>query len=258
MPVDRKIYKSAFYKGHPPKWQCPICNVGFLKGEKGSFHRDETYKSARKENPDLQSEDIKFTYHRRFICTNPVCKEVIFNIGTGAIDKEPTFDQFNNFDKMEYIEYFVPEFFIPHLNIFKIESNTPKDIKESINESFKLFFTSHSSALNHLRIATEKILNNLKVKKSTINKKRKKRISLNLHQRIELIPKKYSNLKELLLAIKWSGNTGSHNGHNHITIDNVMDAYDIFEIILNGIFSKNTDHIKKIAMKINKNKGIKK
>ncbi|MEA2113220.1 MAG: DUF4145 domain-containing protein [Patescibacteria group bacterium] len=172
-------------------------------------------------------------------------------MGTGSVDYEPTYDLYDNPDGIQYFDYFHPKFFLPHLNIFKIAKNTPSDIKSSIAESFKLFFASPSSSSNHLRIALEKLLDYLKVKRFEI--KKRKRFLINPHRRIELLPIKYSDLKDLFFAIKWLGNTGSHS--DDIKIDDIMDAYDIFEIVLDELFDNRTEKTKKIARQINKKKG---
>ncbi len=59
---------------------------------------------------------------------------------------------------------------------------------------------------------------------------------------------------DMLLAIKWLGNAGSH-GHGKITIDDVMDSYELTEHILAEIFEPKIKKLKAIAKKINRKKG---
>lgn len=254
MPVDRKIYKTPFYKHSLSQWECPSCNKGILKTKEGSFVYYESKRSldARKDE-DWDPEWIEYIYSCQFICTNPACKDTVMSVGTGSVDLEPiSYSDEDDQPHMDYADYFQPKFFIPQLNIFKIAKNTPDDIKASIVESFRLFFASPSSSANHLRIALEKLLNFLKVKK--FETKNGKRFLINLHRRIERLPVKYSDFKDLFFAIKWLGNTGSHSD-NINKIDDVMDAYDIFENILDELFDKRTEKTKKIAKKINRKKG---
>jgi len=115
-----------------------------------------------------------------------------------------------------------------------------------------LFFADYGASANHIRIALERILDHLKVKKFEL--KRGKRVFISLHKRILLLPSKYNDVSDLLFAIKWLGNTGSHS--HKITIDDVMDAYEILEVVLNEIIENKTKKIKKMAKKINKRKGL--
>jgi hypothetical protein len=83
-----------------------------------------------------------------------------------------------------------------------------------------------------------------------------KKLFLNLHKRIDLIPAKYQNLKDYCLAIKWLGNAGSHSDKK-ITLDDVMDAYEIMEEVLKELIEKKQEHIKKLVKTINRKKGPK-
>ena len=117
-------------------------------------------------------------------------------------------------------------------------------------QSFELFFCNPPSSANHIRVALEKLLNHLKVKQYEIIKGRKRFISL--HKRIEIISTKYRGLKEDFLALKWLGNAGSHS-HKIIMIDDVIDAYEIFESVLHELFKSKS--IRKLVKQINKKKG---
>ena len=125
--------------------------------------------------------------------------------------------------------FFRPKYFFPHLRIISLPRDTPDDVAGELEESFKLLFCSPSSASNHLRIAVENLLTALKVKRHKKGSKQgQRRIRLGLHARIEILPKKHEHLQDLLLAIKWLGDVGSHRTGS-ITMDDVLDAYEIME-----------------------------
>jgi hypothetical protein len=63
---------------------------------------------------------------------------------------------------------------------------------------------------------------------------------------------KYSNIKELLLAVKWIGNTGSHA--TEISRVAVMDAYDMLEHCLDLLYGEKKD-LMTLAKAINRKKG---
>ncbi len=254
MPVDRKIYKIPFHKNNPAQWSCPTCDKGILKGKEGGFFYTESKLSRdAQKHGDWDPEWTDYVYSCQFICTNPACGDIIVNVGTGAVDYDILSDSYGQPDGIQYFDVFRPKYFLPHLNIFKIAKNTPANIKASINASFDLFFANPSSSSNHLRIALERLLDFLKVKRFETRKN--KRVLINLHKRIDLLPPKYDDFKDLFFAIKWLGNNGSHS--NEISMDDVMDAYDIFENVLDELFDNRTEKTKKIAKKINKTKGIK-
>ena len=107
-----------------------------------------------------------------------------------------------------------------------------------------------------MRSVIELILTHLKVPKTTLDKKRKKRVRLNLHNRIEKLDSKHDEIKELLLAIKWVGNDGSHTGKD-ITKNDVLEIYEILELALSELFENKSKEIRQRAKQINKDKGLK-
>jgi len=112
------------------------------------------------------------------------------------------------------------------------------------------FFCDPPSAANHIRVALENLLTHLKVKRLNVGKGKKSFIPL--HNRIELLPKPRA-FKDLLFAIKWLGNAGSHT--NVITIDDCLDDYEIMEEVLRLLYDSKGNKIKQLARKINKKKG---
>ena len=75
-----------------------------------------------------------------------------------------------------------------------------------------------------------------------------------MHDRIDLLPDLYQDLKELLTAVKWLGNAGSHEGSIVVRRD-VCDAYDLLEYVLTEIYEGKARKLKEIAVAINKQKG---
>ena len=61
------------------------------------------------------------------------------------------------------------------------------------------------------------------------------------------------DLEDILYAIKWLGNAGSH-GNSEITIDDVFDAYEFMNHILNEIYEPK-QKLEKLAKEIRKKKG---
>jgi hypothetical protein len=153
---------------------------------------------------------------------------------------------------MEYEEYYRPLFFHPHLMLIDIPKGSPDSVATPLKESFRLFFSAPSAASNNVRIAIEELLTDLNVRRFETSKGKRRFIPL--HRRITLLPGKFSHLKDLLIAIKWLGNAGSHS-NGKITIDDVMDSYDLIEHILQDIYASNSKKLVALAKRVNKKKG---
>ncbi|MBN4077968.1 DUF4145 domain-containing protein [Nitrospina gracilis] len=151
--------------------------------------------------------------------------------------------------------FYTPKYFSPNLKIFKYPSKTPAEVKEELENSFALFFCDPSSSGNHIRIALENLLTYLKIKR--YKDRAGKRTFLFLHSRIELLPRKYDDIRDLFYAIKWLGNAGSHSG-KQVTADDILDAYELMEELLAEVFTQRSKKVKSLAKQINKIKGPKK
>lgn len=79
------------------------------------------------------------------------------------------------------------------------------------------------------------------------------RVRLPLHQRIVNLGKRNKSLSDALLAVKWLGNVGSHS--DDLTKDDLFDALDILETVLDDVFVRHRQAIRKLITAINKKKG---
>ena len=146
----------------------------------------------------------------------------------------------------------VPIYFYPNLKFFNIPNGTPEDVVDEVNKSFALFFSDPSSAVSHIRISLEYLLNNLTIKRYINTGKGRKYLAL--HNRIDLLPKRYDHVKELFLAVKWIGNAGSHS-NKEVGKNNVFDCYELMSELLSEVISNRSEKTKALAKQINKKKG---
>ncbi|MBY4733692.1 DUF4145 domain-containing protein [Cupriavidus pauculus] len=149
-------------------------------------------------------------------------------------------------------ELFTPHYFHPSLVLIDIPEKCPEKVGDHLRESFALFFSDAGAALNCARTAVEALLTALGIKRITVVKGKQRPI--NLHQRIQLLPPKYQEQMDLLLAVKWLGNAGSHGGDKATTAD-VRVAYDLLEHVLSEIYEGKGKMLKAMAKKVNKKKG---
>ncbi|MEC9483584.1 MAG: DUF4145 domain-containing protein [Halomonas sp.] len=250
--MDRVACKSTFGKAGVTAFYCPSCGKGRLKVKQGSLSHSETSYSKRSHSHEAFDFDwVEYIFSCILECANSNCKEVVATTGSGGVEQYYTQDENGEHD-VDYDEFFKPMFFYPHLKIFELPSKTPASVSNEINISFSLIFSDPSSSANHIRIALENLLSELKIRRfKTSNGKRK---YLNLHQRIDSLPEKYEHVKDLFYAVKWLGNAGSHS-HQELTFDDVFDAYEIISQILEEVYDDRKKKVASLAKKINKRKG---
>jgi Domain of unknown function (DUF4145) len=144
-----------------------------------------------------------------------------------------------------------PEYFYPSLDIFPIPSTCPESVAKEIKLSFQLFFCSPAASANHIRKSIENVLTDKGVKRFGISKNERKRTFINLNNRINIYKSKNPSVADYMLAIKWIGNEGSHGD---LSRDDVLDAYDILEIMLDELYVGHGKAVKKKISMINKRK----
>lgn len=250
--MDRKAYKLPLKRNSVSRWACPSCMKGFLRVKADTFHAEETKESKKAHGHENWYPDwIEYVYSCLLECTNPACKDIVANSGTGSVDFDVEYDE-DGSPSQTFEDFFAPKHFAPHLKLFLCPKGTPDNVSAEIEKSFSLFFSDAPSAANHVRMALENLLTHLKIKRYEVRGKR--RTFLALHRRIELLPSKYKHLQDLFFAVKWLGNAGSHSDRV-VTKDDVLDAYEIMEEILQDLFVKKTIQVKKLAKQINKTKG---
>ena len=222
-----------------------------MKIKKEEFHFEETkLSSSWHVEEDWEPEFIEYRFHGTLKCKS--CDDFISFLGIGNLNHVRYYNDYPPEHVERYDEVFYPKYFHPPLNIFNISENTPKDIKQEITDSFRLFWNDLPSCANKIRTSLEMLMNQQKVKKTFMQGG--KRRNLTLHKRIEAFKISKPEIADFLLAIKWIGNSGSHVGKLE-KID-ILDAYELLEHSLNKVFDDKEDELKKKTKEINKRKGI--
>lgn len=225
-----------------PDIYCPNCN-NVLTYQQGSLTEEETSKSQ----PNSKDYIITCKYHCEY------CNEPVIMMGYGYSENQFVIYDDPNFNK-DLILY-TPHSFIPTIHLFNIPSKCPLDVREQIIKSFSLFWHDIDSCVNKLRMSLELLMDSQRINKTeTLSKGRRTKHQLTLHKRIELFKEKNQKVGELLEAIKWIGNKGSH-ANKKLIVNEVIDAHDLLEHALNELYEPKIDALYDLAKEINKRKG---
>jgi hypothetical protein len=243
--MDRNLFLKKYYETHEiTGLDCPQCHNGKLIINKENISLVD-YVNNNKEAESYENFDIdwlRFGFHGFFLCNN--CGEkIIFAGKSSPIIKSIDEDECPIWCEALEIEYIERP---PY--IIKLNKNIPKELKEILVDSFKLFWTDISSCANKIRICLEIIMDIFEVKKYRIVKN--KRRILSLHERIGIFTKDNKILEDILTSIKWIGNFASHN--EKINKEDVLDGYTLLEYALSKIYNDKEKEILNIAKSINK------
>lgn len=239
MTIDRDLWARRTFRIWPT-WPCPNC-AGQLELSKPTLQTKESAPSLSERHEPWWDAEVHL--EKRFaallICNR--CREVVSVSGVGSVQEHYTEDG----DDRDWFEYFTPEFFTPAPPIFRVPAKCPKLVEQEVNRAFKLYWADLGSSANALRSATECIMDDFKIAKSLGS----------LHNRIEAFKRKNGEAADVLKAIKWIGNDGSHSVRR-LTAGNLLDGFVLFEHVLDLLYVGTAQKIKATVRMINKRKGI--
>lgn len=244
--MKRSVWKSVIQLNQI-LWPCPTCQQPTLELSPKTLKCLETRNSKlNHKNPAWDPEQEEGQFSCFLLCKS--CQEPILVAGEFSIDVEPDDEEFG---PINYVNQYNVRFISPAPKIVSMPKVTPLEIQKTLHNSFQLYWLDIESCANKIRICVELLLDNLRIKKTIINKNRKRQ-RLKLHDRIKEFEKKNSFLANLLMAIKWLGNAGSHK--DPLRRNDVLDAYEMLEHLLTEIYAPPAKSMAKIAKQINKTK----
>ncbi|MFM9947700.1 MAG: DUF4145 domain-containing protein [Saprospiraceae bacterium] len=219
---------------------CPYCEIGLL------MPTDNFLQTQTQESIEINSigggAPSYYIFSLHLICSH--CRDVVAVSGT--ITNHP-----ESWEGEEIQPTITPVFFYPPPKIISVPESCPESVSKLLDVSFGLYWFDVSSCVNKIRIAIEVLLDELEVTKTKTSKNHQTKKIL-LHERILEFKKISSEVGDLLTAIKWIGNAGSH--YSEVTKEDVLDAYIILEHALDLIYTDKKDRILKITKEINENK----
>ncbi|MFZ0022015.1 DUF4145 domain-containing protein [Acinetobacter sp.] len=242
MMESYKKFLKSFHKEDYIPFNCPECNKPTLSLDQTTWLQKEQISSVleRTHIDVFEAEWVKYTYTGTFKCVNQKCGEIVVTSGSGSVIEEYTDyclddDGYPGPCESEYRDIFFPKYFYPTLSFFDIPEKTPEDIRATIIDAFSLTPNSPSAAANKIRIAVEILATEFGA-----SSKNSKGGFISLDQRIKNITDQENGLyehKDLMLAIKYIGNAGSHE-EDIISFDELFDSFQIIEELLKSLYAE--------------------
>ena len=249
MPLKRQLWTPPFTVF--PSWPCPACEIGTVALMDGSFTIVETGLSKQAHGTDAWEptwKDERFT--AMLTCNNVNCGESVATCGCTRHVEDHDWER----QELNWTRLLEPKFFSEAPPVFPIPENCPDHIKHELKRAFSLMWSDIGSSANRLRSAVEVLLDERKVRKTTVNASGR-RVRLTLHRRIGLFQNKYADAAAPLEAVKWLGNVGSHASLDTLTIDDLLDGFELFEHAIERVYVRREEHLRRLANVISKQKG---
>jgi len=245
MILERHLLEP-FTADNIPPFPCPTCGASLVKREKG-LNCNQSSEARVHYEIDCDYESCFGIFVLRLLCSQTSCKESVDCVGNYCVnqDERPTGEPY-------WTNVLTPLFFNPTILIFSLPKHFPEPIRKPLLESFSLFWSNPSASGNSLRIALEALMDNQRVNKSARNKAGK-RFHRKLHDRIVEFAGKNSDIGDKLLALKWLGNSGSHE--KGLKPEDLVTGLKLMEYAIEELFEKRSRNLAATAKRINRRKG---
>lgn len=248
MPQDLRLLARWVTKDGWPQVTCPVCGDGHLVIEELKEEATAAAKQEQLRHPDWDPTWIRGYFHGQLRCGLGVCKEQVVVAGDYAVDVDVTED-----GRTEYVDFYILRFAYPPLKLISIPVSTPDKVREAIERAGAVVWTDPGSAANRLRTAIEELLTSYGMRRFVISKA-SKRVRLSTHQRIDEFRKHESVAAETLMAVKWIGNEGSHEGS--LTVGDVLDGAELLAHALRLLYDRTEEEMARKVRAINRRKGL--
>lgn len=126
-------------------------------------------------------------------------------------------------------------------------AGTPAEVVNAIKSASNVLRTDPNSAANRLRFAIESLVTALGQRRYTVSRPKNgapaTRSRLTTHACITEYRKGHPEAGDALLAVKWIGNSGSHD--SELTVSNVLDGTDMLAYALRLIYDKSDETMRR-------------
>lgn len=248
MPLDLKLWNEIFPQGALPLWPCPKCKHGRVSVVGNSQKvMEPSYSKLMRSHEDWEP----FWIIERFVaimkCSDQTCGEIVVVAGDTELVEEND-EEFGR----GFVTYIRPRSVFPGPPVIAIPTETPRQVAEELDLAFQLYWSDLGASANRLRTSLERLLDDLKIPKTKIDKNQKKHFYRPLASRIGLFAKKKPEYGDNLDALRIVGNLGTHS---IVGRQALLAAFEIYEATLAEIYGKRTKKLQKLAKHIKRTKG---
>ena len=246
MSIDRRQFANRYTE--LPNWRCSRCSLGSLVEDRPRrVLLEPTFSKKVHSEEWWEPEFITHRFAAFLQCGNAGCGEITIVTGNASVDY--VHDHEGNPD---YYDLFEPRTAQPPIAVFALDERWPEQLRSQLTLAFSHVFNDAGAAGNRLRTAVECLMDDRGVKKFPRTGPRKK---IALHNRIIDFKSQNADAADLLLAVKWLGNTGSHADVSGLTREDVLDAMELLERALHLVYDDTGKRLAKLAQSINRRKG---
>lgn len=213
-----------------PRPMCPICQEGHLRFAEPSETENAQARHAHG-HEGWEPEWIFGTFIATAECENNKCQQKVHALGNYRVDTASAPRSYNYDD--QYSTYYSVTAVSPPLVLMRLPETAPKEVRAGVERASAVLFLDPGLAGTALRTAVERFLTTQRIP-SQRNSGGFRSLDERLRVWKEANPDQ-AEVANLLLAVKWIGNAGSHEVSD-VSTKEVLDGVEILDEAFHRLF----------------------
>lgn len=235
-------------KGDWPRLDCPACSDGMLQPVTlERFHDAESAAHMERYRHGLDGpEDLSGTFIGSLRCGRTSCELVVAVAGDWRLVVD-----WDEHAGARYAEEYRVRYLNPALPLLDVPTRAPLPVIRALDDAAQLMWVNPSAAANQLRQAVEELLTSHRVRRYATTKKGRTRLTT--HARIGLFRETRPDVAVFLEAVKWIGNSGSHDGD--LVAADVLEGAELLSHALQQLYDPADVRLRARAAAVTKRRG---
>lgn len=235
MPVNRALSALAttIESGQPwPRPSCPNCESGYIGFAEPT--EDESHESAPHHSHEAFEPDwVRGTFVVRGQCENRDCQLAVHGTGDYFVAYSRQADDYDSRGPIYSSHYNLTHLHPPML-IMPIPEAAPEEVREGVLRASRVLFADSGLAATALRSTVERFLSTQGIA-SISGSGRFQSASERIDQWLA-VDRKRKPVADLLSAVKWLGNAGTHED-SALTITEVLEGASMLDEALHRLYT---------------------
>lgn len=243
MSVYRKQFEDLI--GPFQEWPallCPSCRLAVLEPTIGVV--ESLASITGREGEPLGSSEQSGFFHGTLSCSRTPCRNVYVVAGEWSRSPEGIAD-FDNDTGPTGLEV---RHILPALPLMDFPDSVPRTIIGLVDSASAVILSDTSAAATRIRAAIECLLDEQRIRKTSPSKRS---VKLSTHERILLFRSIDSKAADLMMAMKWIGNIGTHES-SPLPLSVVLDGTELFARAIELIYDRQAHALERLAANINR------
>lgn len=237
MSVDPALFELARSIEEDQPWPrpiCPKCQTGYIGFLPPAEYEGRESASAR-EHPAFEPEWVTGTFVVRGQCENPECQQAVHGTGDYRVAySQKSYSEEHEYLGPSYSSYYTVTHLHPSMLLMPIPKSAPDEVREGVLRASRVLFADPGLAATALRATVERFLTSEGISATQSNGQFR-----NAHKRINEWRDANPNrppVADLLFAVKWLGNAGTHEDSDLTTME-VLDGARVLDEAFHRLFT---------------------